>query len=192
MLRAEGCDMALPFLCCGMAHTLDVRPAGPAQAMRDPPGSVRGTPRLEPGAGSALELVRDLTADAFVYVGTHRFQAVSKRGKALAFERSARLAACAANIVGGACRRRDRVERKHGLLHCGASARGPVTVHARKPGSGRPPATLLRRRETGLLRRHTAITEPTTSAMPMNICAFSRSPRNAHPRTAAMMGVTKV
>jgi hypothetical protein len=24
MLWAEGCDMALPLLCCGMAHTLDV------------------------------------------------------------------------------------------------------------------------------------------------------------------------
>jgi hypothetical protein len=65
-LRAEGCDMALPLLCCGMAHPLDVGPAGPAPGMRDPPGSVRGIPRLEPEAGSALQLVRDLTADAFV------------------------------------------------------------------------------------------------------------------------------
>src|SRR5712671_5155264 len=72
MLRAEGCDMASPFLYRGMAHTFDVRPAGPAQGMRDPPGSVRGIPRLEPGVGSALALVCDSPADAFVNVGAHR------------------------------------------------------------------------------------------------------------------------
>src|SRR5437016_296149 len=74
MLRADGCDMALPFLCCGIAHTLDVPPAGPAQGMRDPLLCVLGIPRLEPGAGSILDLVRDLTADAFVNVGAHRFR----------------------------------------------------------------------------------------------------------------------
>ena len=58
MLRADGCDMALPFLCCGIAHTLDVPPAGPAQGMRDPLRSVFGIPLLGPGAGSTLELVR--------------------------------------------------------------------------------------------------------------------------------------
>jgi hypothetical protein len=42
--------------------------------MRDPPGSVRGIPRLEPEAGSALQLVRDLTADAFSNVHAHRFR----------------------------------------------------------------------------------------------------------------------
>jgi hypothetical protein len=31
-------------------------------------------PRLEPEASSALELVRDLIADAFVNVGAHRFR----------------------------------------------------------------------------------------------------------------------
>jgi hypothetical protein len=72
-LRAEGCDTALPLLCCGMAHTFDARPTGPAQAMRDPLLCVRGIPRLEPGARSTLALVRNLTADAFVNVGTHRF-----------------------------------------------------------------------------------------------------------------------
>jgi hypothetical protein len=51
--------MALPLLCCGIAHSLDVRPAGPAQGMRGLPGSVLGIPRLERKAGSALELVRD-------------------------------------------------------------------------------------------------------------------------------------
>jgi hypothetical protein len=66
--------MVLPLLCCGIAHTLEVRPAGPMQEMRGPPGSLRGIPRLEPEAGSALELVRDLTADAFVNVGAHRFR----------------------------------------------------------------------------------------------------------------------
>jgi hypothetical protein len=66
--------MSLPLLCCGMAHTLDLRPTGPAQGMRDPLLCVRGIPRLERRAGSALELVRDLTADAFVNVGTHRFR----------------------------------------------------------------------------------------------------------------------
>jgi hypothetical protein len=66
--------MSLPLLCCGMAHTLDLRPTGPAQGMCDPLLCVRGIPRLERRAGSALELVRDLTADAFVNVGTHRFR----------------------------------------------------------------------------------------------------------------------
>jgi hypothetical protein len=42
--------------------------------MRDPLLCVRGIPRLEPGTGSALQLVRDLTADAFVNVGAHRFR----------------------------------------------------------------------------------------------------------------------
>jgi hypothetical protein len=37
-------------------------------------GGVLGISRLEPGAGSALQLVPDLTADAFVTDGTHRFR----------------------------------------------------------------------------------------------------------------------
>jgi hypothetical protein len=72
MLLAASCDVALPLLCCGIARTLDVRPAGPMQGMRDPPDSVRGIPRLEPAAGSALELA--LAADAFVNVSAHRFR----------------------------------------------------------------------------------------------------------------------
>jgi len=42
------CDMTLPLLCCARAHTLEFRPFGPAQAMRDPAGSVVAIPRLHP------------------------------------------------------------------------------------------------------------------------------------------------
>src|ERR1700732_12155 len=57
-----------------MARTLDVRSAGPAQGMRNPLLCGRGIPRRELGAGSALQLIRDVTADAFVNVDAHCFR----------------------------------------------------------------------------------------------------------------------
>ena len=65
--------MALPLLCCGMAHPLTPALPVPRNGMRDPLLCGLGITRLEP-AGSALQLVRDLSTDAFVNVVAHRFR----------------------------------------------------------------------------------------------------------------------
>ena len=70
--------MALPLLCSGMAHPLTSALPVLRKGMRDLLLCGLGIPRLGPGlgtgAGSALQLVRDLTADAFVNVVAHRFR----------------------------------------------------------------------------------------------------------------------
>jgi hypothetical protein len=66
--------MAFPLLCSGMAHPLTSALPVPRKRMRDLLLGGLGIPRLGPGAGSALQLVRGLAADAFVNVVAHRFR----------------------------------------------------------------------------------------------------------------------